>query len=151
MRCLGPAPLSQYFKKSLGYSDGMARLRRKEGLLWECLGVAHVGPRMLPRGNFARNGGGEEHRHSHCRECRREHKSANAARRRGAGVAKIPAGWIRALWRRQGGHCALCGLIIHSRYHVDHKVPVSRGGQHIFSNLQLAHPKCNLRASNKLK
>jgi 5-methylcytosine-specific restriction endonuclease McrA len=129
----------------------MAKARRKEGLLWECLAAHHVGPRMLPRGNFSRNGGGEDHRHSHCRECRREHKSENAARRRGAGVTKMPAGWIRRLWQSQAGRCAICWGAIFGRYHVDHKRPVSRGGQHVFENLQLTHPRCNLAKSNKLK
>jgi 5-methylcytosine-specific restriction endonuclease McrA len=36
-------------------------------------------------------------------------------------------------------------------FHVDHKRPVSRGGRHEYANLQLAHKRCNLTASNKLK
>lgn len=125
--------------------------RRKEGLLWECLHPGHAGDRMRPRGWFARNGRGEEHRHSHCRECRREGKSADAARRRGAGVTKIPAGWVKALWTQQRGLCGICGRWLGSVFHVDHKRPVSRGGVHEFANLQLTHRLCNLRCSNKLK
>jgi 5-methylcytosine-specific restriction endonuclease McrA len=127
----------------------MAKSRRKEGLLWECLHPGHVGARMVARGNFARCGKGEEHRHSHCRECRRELMSEAAARRRGAGVRKVPAGWIRALWRRQGGHCGICGLPIFGRYHVDHKRAISTGGRHEFSNLAITHAACNMKKSNK--
>lgn len=126
-----------------------SRERRKEGLLWECLHPAHVGERMRPRGWFARVGKGEAHRHSHCRECRREGKSANAARRRGAGVTKIPVGWIARLWAEQRGLCGICGRALSPTFHVDHKVAVSRGGRHEYGNLQLTHKLCNLRKSNK--
>ncbi len=120
--------------------------RRKEGLLWECTRCRA----MKPRGNFGRDGRGEQSRHSHCRECRREPKAANAAKRRGAGVKPIPHGWVRRLWIMQGGRCALCWGAIFGRYHIDHKLPVSRGGRHEYSNLAIVHVKCNLRKSNKM-
>lgn len=129
----------------------MARARRKEGLLWECLHPAHVGARLCPRGWFARNGAGEAHRHAHCRECRREGKAKDAARRRGAGVTKIPAGWRRRLWEEQQGCCAICGRYLGylgPNCHVDHKRAVSRGGRHEYGNLQLTHKRCNLAKSN---
>jgi 5-methylcytosine-specific restriction endonuclease McrA len=126
--------------------------RRKEGLLWECVHPAHVGNRMLPRGWFARNGRGEGARHAHCRGCRKEAFTAAAARRRGAGVTKIPAGWMKRLWVQQGGRCGICGLWLGwFGVHVDHKRPVSKGGRHEYANLQLTHKRCNLLASNKIK
>jgi 5-methylcytosine-specific restriction endonuclease McrA len=119
--------------------------RRKEGLLWECMRCR----KMRPRGWFARNGRGEGSRHAHCRECRREGKAADAARRRGAGVAKIPAGWVRRLLLEQRGLCAICGRWLGPKFHVDHKRAVSRGGRHEYNNLQLTHKICNLRKSNQ--
>jgi 5-methylcytosine-specific restriction endonuclease McrA len=120
-------------------------MRRKVGLLWECTRCR----KMLPRGWFARNGRGEGSRHAHCRECRREGKAADAARRRGAGVTKIPAGWILALYRAQRGLCAVCGRGLGAVYHADHRCAISRGGRHELGNLQLCCPRCNLRKSNK--
>jgi 5-methylcytosine-specific restriction endonuclease McrA len=117
--------------------------------LWECLHPGHVGNRMLPRGWFARNGRGEGSRHAHCRGCRKEAFAAAAARRRGAGVAKIPAGWVKRLWQAQRGLCALCRAWLGPRFHVDHRIAVSRGGRHELGNLQLCCPRCNLRKSNK--
>lgn len=128
-----------------GVSQKRAPNRRKEGLLWECT----VCRKMRPRGWFARDGRGEGSRHSHCRECRREVKSENAARRRGAGVTKIPKGWIRQLMLNQRGLCRICLKWLGPSFHVDHRVAVSRGGQHVFENLQLTHKLCNLRKSNK--
>jgi 5-methylcytosine-specific restriction endonuclease McrA len=104
---------------------------------------------MLPRGNFNRCGKGEDYRHPHCRVCRREVKSAYAARRRGAGVTKIPKGWIRRMLLDQGGLCGICGLPIFGPYHVDHRLAVSRGGRHEYENLAIVHPRCNLKKSNK--
>lgn len=125
----------------------MSRVRRIEGLLFECMHPDHVGGRMRPRGWFRRNGEGR--RHSHCRECRRGADVAHAAKRRGAGVGKVPRGWIRLLWSRQVGRCALCSSVMHGRYHVDHRVAVAKGGEHTLGNLQLTHALCNLRKSSK--
>jgi 5-methylcytosine-specific restriction endonuclease McrA len=70
---------------------------------------------------------------------------AAAAKRRGAGVVAVARELIRRLWRRQSGRCAICGArMVWGEFHVDHRIPVARGGQHAESNLQLAHPKCNL-------
>lgn len=127
-----------------------SRPRLSEGILLECLHPLHVGVRLIPRGNFGRNG---KWRHSHCRECRREGKSADAARRRRAGVTKIAAGWMRLLWNAQNGCCALCGRwlgLLGPNVHADHKRSISRGGKHELTNLQLTHKICNLRKSNKL-
>jgi 5-methylcytosine-specific restriction endonuclease McrA len=38
-----------------------------------------------------------------------------------------------------------CGRSILSGYHIDHVIPVSRGGLHEIGNLQLLTPRCNLR------
>ena len=42
------------------------------------------------------------------------------------------------------GSCAYCGNDCKSNYHIDHKIPLSRGGKNIFENLALSCPKCNL-------
>lgn len=73
-----------------------------------------------------------------CREIRaREYK-----RRR----KKFKTRQLRASLReRQGGKCAICGTRIGKSTHIDHIVPVSRGGSDARYNLQLTHPDCNLR------
>lgn len=75
-------------------------------------------------------------------------RSADAARRRGAGVKKTPARLLELLYAKQRGECALClGILGLSRreWHVDHKRPIAQGGRHEFSNLQLTHARCNLK------
>lgn len=46
-------------------------------------------------------------------------------------------------------NCFYCGkeLLL---FHIDHYIPLSKGGRHTISNLVVSCPKCNLRKSNKL-
>lgn len=46
--------------------------------------------------------------------------------------------------------CGICGGVIEDSYHIDHIIPLARGGAHTQSNLQLAHPICNLKKKDKL-
>lgn len=54
------------------------------------------------------------------------------------------AGVIVQMYEDQQGQCAYCLGPLRGVYHVDHKVPVSRGGKTIRDNLCCACPKCNL-------
>lgn len=57
---------------------------------------------------------------------------------------------IEELYKKQQGKCALSSIDISSKYHIDHIKPISRGGRHTISNIQLLAPIVNLRKSNKL-
>lgn len=46
--------------------------------------------------------------------------------------------------------CGVCNIYIDGSYHLDHIVPLSKGGAHSAKNVQLTHPLCNLKKSNKL-
>lgn len=56
---------------------------------------------------------------------------------------------ITSLFETQGGKCAYCGTSIKNGYHVDHIVPLSRGGSNWPENLCLACPPCNLAKNDK--
>ena len=68
----------------------------------------------------------------------------------------ITAAVIRALWHKQHGLCMLCRIKIGNKpgepwaYHVDHIIPVSKGGTNDPINLQCLCPPCNNWKSNKL-
>lgn len=50
------------------------------------------------------------------------------------------------VWERDGGICGICGEVANrDAFHVDHIVPIARGGEHSYANVQVAHPACNLR------
>lgn len=57
---------------------------------------------------------------------------------------------IKKLYSIQNGKCALSGLDISKTYHIDHIIPISKGGKHTISNIQLLFPTINLQKSNKL-
>lgn len=50
------------------------------------------------------------------------------------------------IYERDNGRCHICGKqVSRDDFHVDHLVPLSRGGRHTRDNVALAHPTCNLR------
>jgi 5-methylcytosine-specific restriction endonuclease McrA len=57
---------------------------------------------------------------------------------------------IEALLIAQQGCCAICQIDIRKRYHVDHIMPLSKGGSNDKSNLQLLCRPCNLRKGAKV-
>lgn len=56
------------------------------------------------------------------------------------------------LWKERPHVCAVCGLPIHDikDCHIDHKIPVSKGGTNSRLNLQLTHAFCNLSKGAKV-
>ena len=51
---------------------------------------------------------------------------------------------------RDSGICGVCGLpLTEETIHIDHIVPVSKGGMHSLDNTQPVHRRCNLKKSNR--
>lgn len=57
---------------------------------------------------------------------------------------------IRDLYEEQQGLCAYCGIRLFDEYHIDHVVPLVRGGSNWPDNLMLACPECNSSKNDKL-
>jgi 5-methylcytosine-specific restriction endonuclease McrA len=53
----------------------------------------------------------------------------------------------QVVYRRANGVCGICRvpLIDGEKWHVDHIIPLARGGVHAYSNVQLAHALCNIK------
>ena len=102
-------------------------------------------------------------RRPHARYCSRVCKAAGSSvRRESDGRGRLKAGARRTktrkkispleigrLLNRQLGKCAYCPKDIRSRYHIDHIVPLSRGGVHSIGNIALACPSCNCSKKNQ--
>lgn len=57
---------------------------------------------------------------------------------------------IQAQYKRQKGKCYYCHTKVGKNYHVDHVVPISRGGTNDISNLVIACAQCNLSKNDRL-
>lgn len=103
-------------------------------------------------GHFAKNGGGRFR--SRCRACDRARRARDRAIRRRresvCGSSPVTDWHILELKIRQNYRCACgCGASIVYSYHVDHITPIAKGGKHVYSNIQLLTPKCNLMKGAK--
>ena len=127
----------------------VAVARRKiDGLLVECHGCK----KMLPRGQFrrrtrvCRDGVRRVELRPRCRSCEKPEKAALAAVRRSRVVGRYTAADVRELAVSQRYRCVGCTRDLRVvGYHVDHVVPLARGGLNVRGNIQLLCPRCNLR------
>ena len=71
------------------------------------------------------------------------------AQRLGAGGTHT-VGDIRQLFEVQHGECQYCGQVLSQGWHVDHVVPLCRGGSDNVDNLALTCPRCNMKKGRKL-
>jgi 5-methylcytosine-specific restriction endonuclease McrA len=73
---------------------------------------------------------------------RTEYSRTTRASRRNAFAEHVDLDLVAA---RDHWRCGICGLSIRKgEESLDHIIPVSRGGKHEYSNVQLAHTVCNL-------
>jgi 5-methylcytosine-specific restriction endonuclease McrA len=73
----------------------------------------------------------------------RDKAARRRVRLRAALVEKVDA---LLVWERDAGLCGICGEAADpTDWHLDHIVPVSRGGEHSYANVQVTHPFCNRR------
>jgi hypothetical protein len=80
-------------------------------------------------------------------------KRAAGSLRRARQKTNGPYEHIDALdvWTRDGGRCGICGRLVDPiEFEVDHIIPISRGGSHRMSNVQVAHRSCNRRKAAKI-
>lgn len=88
-----------------------------------------------------------EIRRRYCRENPeqiRDHNDKRRAMLRGAaGAEKISR---RRVWEREGGRCHICGeRVPYEKATLDHLIPLSKGGEHSYLNVRIAHGPCNSR------
>ena len=77
----------------------------------------------------------------------RKKESKRRACKKGATVENVdPA----VVLKRDEGTCGICREPITGDWHIDHIVPLARGGEHSYKNTQAAHPLCNMSKGARL-
>jgi 5-methylcytosine-specific restriction endonuclease McrA len=52
----------------------------------------------------------------------------------------------QAVFERDEGLCGICQEAVDPQnWHLDHIIPLSKGGEHSYANVQVTHPRCNQR------
>ena len=78
----------------------------------------------------------------------RSHKHKRKAQKKAIGGA-YTAQQIQEQYQRQKSRCYYCKVRL-GNYHVDHVIPLARGGSNDISNIVLACPLCNMHKHDKL-
>ena len=78
------------------------------------------------------------------KEVIRSHQRNNKAKRRAAEGSHTAAD-IRRIYAEQEGRCAYCSVEVGEYFHVDHIIPLARGGSNWPDNLCIACETCNTR------
>lgn len=79
----------------------------------------------------------------------RAYKASNKAKRRAACNGGIGGPELLEWKRRQTKVCYWCGSKCARKHHVDHYVPLTKGGRHELANLVISCPTCNQRKCAK--
>lgn len=120
--------------------------------------------KVKPLTSFSPHPEGQQGRTAHCKPCmtayhRRRYQDDPEPARQQSWRSRMRrlAAWVedvdrRTVYERDNGVCGLCGRadVDPCDFHVDHIIPISRGGEHSYANVQLAHPACNLRKHARL-
>lgn len=79
--------------------------------------------------------------------CRIISHNRRARQRANGGV--LSKGLVEKLFKLQRGKCACCHVSLKDGNHMDHRIPVARGGPNEDWNMQLLCPPCNLSKNAK--
>lgn len=77
--------------------------------------------------------------------------ASSQRRAREASADRIESIRREVVFGRDSGVCYLCKLPVNpDAWHLDHIIPLTRGGNHTYDNVAVSHPECNCRKYNKL-
>jgi 5-methylcytosine-specific restriction endonuclease McrA len=125
--------------------ERLARKRQLAMAARRAKGVAprSVGRRLTPQQNRQRVREWAAQNPARRRERKRLDQAVRRARKLGQFVESVDP---QRVFERDEGICGICGgEVDREDFHVDHMVPLAKGGKHSYANVQLAHPACNLR------
>lgn len=152
-RCQLEKPLSEFWKSRSG--------RTRDGYKGECKECAKARRREWAKKN--REVEAEYQRDKYAKDPERYIKAAQewaaqnpekvraySRKSEAARRARKSEAWVEdvdpaTVFERDKGICGICQRAVDPQdYHIDHTIPLVKGGMHSYANVQLAHPHCNL-------
>lgn len=106
---------------------------------------------------FHRNADTDDGLARFCKQCRNQWVQENPGRMRKYGAERrrrITEATVElvdrfVVYEREGGKCHICKrLVRRDGFHLEHLVPLSKGGDHSYANVAIAHPSCNRKKWN---
>ena len=82
-------------------------------------------------------------------EVNREKSNRRRASRIGVGSEPVTREHLKLLFDAQDGCCRYCRTPLGTDKHLDHRIPLARGGTHAPSNVCWSCPRCNLQKRTK--
>jgi 5-methylcytosine-specific restriction endonuclease McrA len=82
-------------------------------------------------------------------EFNQEKSRRRRARVAGNGVEPVTKAHLKLLFDAQDGCCRYCRTPLGEDKHLDHRIPIARGGPHAPSNVCWSCPSCNLKKNVK--
>jgi 5-methylcytosine-specific restriction endonuclease McrA len=82
-------------------------------------------------------------------EAKRLYENKRRSRKKGAGGSHTIK-QLREMLIRQNFKCVYCKCDVSKSYHIDHIVPISRGGNNAIENIQILCVDCNQSKHNKM-
>ncbi len=78
-------------------------------------------------------------------------RDAVAARRASRAAVHIEDVDRSIVWDRDSGICHVCNQAADpADWHLDHIMPIAKGGEHSYANTAVSHPRCNLSKGARL-
>lgn len=109
--------------------------------------IARANRRQYEKNKTAHNERSREHARANV-AMHRAYKHSYKSKKRSAFVEAVD---VAEVYERDMGLCQICGLPVGpGEFHLDHRIPISRGGKHSMLNTQTSHATCNLRKNDKL-
>ena len=96
---------------------------------------------------------------THCTKCSKDAwkiknpdkvRDDNSKRRAKVAAATVENVSRAIVWARDKGICGICKQKVSGTWHLDHVIPLARGGTHTYDNVQVTHPKCNMKKWAKI-
>lgn len=157
-RCGTPLPrTTEYFAKAKSCKDGLRLVCRRCMTIRDMERYTRLRDEILEALRQDRQVNREYYREIDRKRDQSPHRkaghAARTAKRRSLikkAVGTFTAGDIELQLKSQRAKCWWCGISVKTGFHVDHLIPLARGGSNSPENIVISCPKCNTSRRDRL-